>query len=122
KFGPGRIGGGPLLDRTILTAPVFPRCSRVYDNGLPVATRRRTMRRALLLSAAFVAFAFGCSSASVEDDAAGSEAAHTEGEYVHFANHPFVWTKDVAHSEMTFAEEDLSKVVPDSDPLAKRLQ
>lgn len=80
------------------------------------------MRRALLLSAAFVAFAFGCSSASVEDDAAGSEAAHTEGEYVHFANHPFVWTKDVAHSEMTFAEEDLSKVVPDSDPLAKRLQ
>src|SRR5688572_1537827 len=64
------------------------------------------MRRCFAL--AFVlALATGCSSQG--GDEALQEADHTEGEYVHAANHPFLWTKDAEHKEMSFPGEDLSR-------------
>lgn len=73
-----------------------------------------------LVALALVAAA-GCSSRP-SDDAAASESAHTEGQYVHAANNPFFWTRSVAHAELGYPHEDLSRVLPDGDDLAVRLQ
>lgn len=77
------------------------------------------MRRFFSLGVCGLAALAGCTAPS---DATTTESDHTEGEYVHAANNPFFWAGSIPHAELSYPNEDLSKVVPASDKLAARMQ